>query len=300
MSSYKAPKRILFIFVYAIFLISAVELLLRIIVFVNTNWNSHDKLYDSGAYTIVCIGDSFTYGWGVDTLDTYPKQLERLLNGSKIMIKGFKVFNLGIPGSNSSQHLKLIEELVTSHNKPNLIILLTGANDAWNLSDSNLYEFVKKDKPYDYLGLKAKTFLANLKIYNMLKVISLNMHRLPKESGFDPFKIIPKHEGIDTVSLEKLFEHNLSRIVKVCRDNQVGLIVQNYPRGDLYEDELTEKLCSSNKAIFVDTYGNFNNALKNVEFRDLFLYDNSHPSQKGYEIMAGGLSRKIVSMLKHN
>src|SRR5262245_46577047 len=31
-------------------------------------------------YRIVCLGDSCTYGLGVKTAETWPKQLERLLN----------------------------------------------------------------------------------------------------------------------------------------------------------------------------------------------------------------------------
>src|SRR5947209_20240288 len=33
----------------------------------------------AGTQRIVCVGDSYTYGWGVDVRDSYPKQLERAL-----------------------------------------------------------------------------------------------------------------------------------------------------------------------------------------------------------------------------
>lgn len=46
---------------------------------------------------IIAMGDSFTYGWQVNLSDSYPKQLEALLN-KQDQTKQYEVLNLGIPG----------------------------------------------------------------------------------------------------------------------------------------------------------------------------------------------------------
>ena len=52
-----------------------------------------------GAARIVCVGDSYTYGWGVNLEDSFPKQLERALE------PGTEVLNLGVFGYNADQCL---------------------------------------------------------------------------------------------------------------------------------------------------------------------------------------------------
>lgn len=56
-----------------------------------------DKPKDT--YRIIALGDSFTFGLYVDTFDSYPETLERLLNNIPCRnINKFEVINLGVPG----------------------------------------------------------------------------------------------------------------------------------------------------------------------------------------------------------
>lgn len=86
---------------------------------------------DSAEYhRIICYGDSFTYGLGVETDKTYPSQLENLLN-SRAGKQCFAVTNRGLSGANSSQVLKNLsgdlEEI-----KPELVTFLIGMANNWN------------------------------------------------------------------------------------------------------------------------------------------------------------------------
>ncbi|NTV23126.1 MAG: hypothetical protein HGA85_01985 [Nanoarchaeota archaeon] len=60
--------------------------------FRDINWALEKK---PGVTRVAVIGDSFTFGYGIDnTHDTYPKQLERELG------TGYEVMNFGLPGAN--------------------------------------------------------------------------------------------------------------------------------------------------------------------------------------------------------
>ncbi len=56
---------------------------------------------DADAITILCVGDSHTYGLPFPAEESYPAQLEARLS-ERHPTSVFQVVNLGIPGMNSS------------------------------------------------------------------------------------------------------------------------------------------------------------------------------------------------------
>lgn len=52
---------------------------------------------------ILCFGDSYTFGWGVDLANAYPKQLEKLFGDS------IEVINCGEPGEFTTKYKKNLE-----------------------------------------------------------------------------------------------------------------------------------------------------------------------------------------------
>jgi len=84
--------------------------------------------------TIVALGDSLTAGLGVDETQAYPVQLEKKLadNGYHI-----RVINAGISGETSSGTLSRIRWVISSL-KPDIVILVIGANDGMRGIDTKL------------------------------------------------------------------------------------------------------------------------------------------------------------------
>jgi len=70
-------------------------------------------------YRIVVLGDSYTYGWGVDIEDTWVRQLETLIkvNGKKV-----EILNLGKPGGDPLSYLQLAETAIPLL-EPDLVLL---------------------------------------------------------------------------------------------------------------------------------------------------------------------------------
>jgi acyl-CoA thioesterase I len=84
--------------------------------------------------TIVAVGDSLTAGLGVDESLAYPSLIEKKLAADGHF---FKVVNAGISGETSSGTLSRINWVISSL-KPDMVILVTGANDGLRGIDSRL------------------------------------------------------------------------------------------------------------------------------------------------------------------
>lgn len=95
------------------------------------------------AGTIVAVGDSLTAGYGLDEADAYPAQLER-----RLLDAGYhwRVVNAGISGETSSGALSRMNWVLTL--KPDIVVLVTGANDGLRgidpkVTEKNLDEMVR-------------------------------------------------------------------------------------------------------------------------------------------------------------
>ena len=81
----------------------------------------------SNTYRIIALGDSFTAGVHLPINDTWPKQLEKKLNNLNLSMK-FEVYNMGKPGSYTSEELEIFKNYGLRYN-PDLVILQYCNND---------------------------------------------------------------------------------------------------------------------------------------------------------------------------
>jgi lysophospholipase L1-like esterase len=106
-----------------------------------------NKFNNKEPVTIVCKGDSMTYGFvgGTQTVNNYPKVLQDKLR----MIYGYNeiyVINSGVPGATATNGLSDFQPSVIVHN-PDLVIIMYGLNDTQSQSfdtfSDNLNEMCK-------------------------------------------------------------------------------------------------------------------------------------------------------------
>lgn len=125
------------------------------------------------AIKILCLGDSFTFGSGAKQGYSYPEQLERLLNKNNPDSK-FRVYNYGgcVPGANSSYVLKVLDKTIADY-QPQIIIVLIGMHNKWNLAHSNYFLFTARGgRIYLY---RLEGLLTQLRIYKLLKIAIGNL-----------------------------------------------------------------------------------------------------------------------------
>jgi len=130
------------------------------------------SLRQKGAYRIMCLGESTTALGGKDS---YPAQLEEILNQKKISIK-FSVINKGVPATNSTAIVSLLEENLDKYH-PDMVVAMMSINDGEDI-------IPWKDE-LEAKGISSKEdrpFFKKSKIYKLAKLLSRYIINKIKES----------------------------------------------------------------------------------------------------------------------
>ena len=115
------------------------------------------SLKQKASYRIMCLGESTTAMGG---RYSYPSQLEMVLNERDEGMK-FSVINKGIPATDSSMILLLLNDNLAKY-KPDMVIVMMGIND--------------KEKQFskEYRST-LKFFLKSFKTYNLMRLLQFNI-----------------------------------------------------------------------------------------------------------------------------
>jgi len=81
---------------------------------------------------VLSVGDSHTFGTDVADEESYPAQLQGLLD--EVAPGRFSVVNLGVPGISSTQVRRRLAANVARY-EPDLVIVWCGVNDYWNTTE---------------------------------------------------------------------------------------------------------------------------------------------------------------------
>lgn len=134
--------------------------------------NKVNRKDSKDAIRILCLGDSFTFGVGAPKGYSYPEQLQKVLDGNS---RGeFIVYNGGIPGRNSSQLFRNLEENIERY-APDVVVILTGCNNNSNLRENNYFLFI--DSSMRVYPARLDAYFSNLQCYKLFKAAIINFHR---------------------------------------------------------------------------------------------------------------------------
>ena len=167
-----------------------------------------------GVIRIVTLGDSSTFGWGVDPEYTYQRLLEdRLADGTTEV----EVLNLGMPGHTTRHGMAMFDHYARALD-PDLVVLQFGANDA-RLVLQSADELLAIDETWRG---GARSLLMRVATFRLMRRLIF--------SAFDPFAA--------------------SR-ARADREGDARRLVQSVPR-DTYIDNLIH-LVTQARAIGADT-----------------------------------------------
>jgi lysophospholipase L1-like esterase len=161
-------------------------------------------------YRILCVGDSSTFGLSVDQAQTYPAQLQSILNARNSGGRKYQVINGGCAGFTSFQALRFMERWVPRL-KPDLVVYSIGFND------STLAYKTDKDADYhkDAMAWLRGAFCSSntFSIINYIVVLNIKMIGKQKKAERTCIRVSP----LD-------YENNLKRSVQIAQDNEIALI----------------------------------------------------------------------------
>lgn len=286
--------------------IVGLELFLRLM---GAGYNlTHRFPKDKGAdFRIFCIGESTTWGTGTpDPLkENYPKQLEDMLN-ARFSPKKFQCFFDQTIGQNTTEILLKLPKYIKVYN-PDLIIMMAGINNWWNMDKSNIFLFNKSEKISNF-SLQVLSFLDKFRVWKLIKwqMLSLGISKErwnnfisnPELIG-DVIKEATNKYGENLFSISnKLAKHDLGEMVKVCKDQDIKVVIASYPRSASLIYSYHKEIAQDFGVPFVDNKTFFD------QLPDLESYlwkDKWHLNVEGYGLVAKNILNCIVEnkMLKN-
>lgn len=176
-----------------------------------------------GAYRIAVFGDSITFGIGVRAEETFPKIIEKMLNGDPGGAgTAVQVFNFGVPSYNTVHEYRYMRESFDAF-RPRMVILeFTAQNDTAQAADEcagiNRYRMVRWLK--DVLrNLYSYDFLAS-RFYDLLYERSAKQHndRYKARLSHDELYYQDDYEG--WIEAKKTF----AQIKQFCDSKNIVLV----------------------------------------------------------------------------
>jgi lysophospholipase L1-like esterase len=274
-----------------------------------TEVSSYDRK-DKDIYRILCIGDSSTYGVGASDVNkfSYPSQLQKIFN-ENLPNRKFNVVNLGIPGINSSQVLNRFRSYLSKYN-PDLVVVMIGINDPWNLEESNILKFYKENI-FKRMYLGTELFLNRLRLYQFVKLVLIsNKFKNPEYVSFPEKELnIPAYndetrsksfnlsirEPMKASALFAAIDNNITALKSIADDSRVNIIFMNYHNGGWGRPEkVIHQTYAKLNIPVVDNITLFQRAKEiglNVRGNDHW-----HPNDLGYLLIARNIFNKMVAL----
>jgi len=232
---------------------------------------------EPSGYVILAIGESTTYGLGVDSNDAFPSQLTEMLKKRYPDVE-FTLINKGVPGQTSTAILRHINQYMIQY-KPDLVISTFGT------VDFNPY--------HNGFASKQNNWMSHLRIYKIIRVFTdfvYNYKKIRIQQGVWIYHDTHAQPPSDwyTEDIASQLYANYNSIISVVNNNNATIIMTSYLHRPEFENTLYEKIARDNQAYYVDVF---------VENRtdDMFTADRWHPSKKGHKIMADKIFDKIVA-----
>lgn len=243
---------------------------------------------------ILFLGDSFTFGFGVEAEESFPFLLKEMLNKKGL---NYEVINAGVMGYGNDQEAKYLELNGLKFFPDVLVLGFFADNDLSDNADYSNISIVNGFLVRDYTKLDSNTLflLGFLKqkwviIYAKLKRMIIPETTIIKDISYN-YQIYSYLN--DSYAWDKTYE-SLEKIVNLSKKSGIPLILINIPSVDtltrrteysLLNDNALEKFIATHNLSFIDLVLSINNLNESLISEDYFPI-NKHLNKKGNKYVA--------------
>ena len=249
----------------------------------------------------LCIGDSMTYGLGAPPENSYPMRLNR--HFKKFYPQApFKIYNLGIPGTNTSEGMRVFKFYLQSkkHIHADFALIMYGVNNRWNLHQATIWGWDETMKSQHALSY----WTSHLQISKLVSIISSNqremMHKLSKAPGNRYRKMLDEHgwsmffDSFKDELLAKWIKYDLKEMAKElqAKDIRPILLTYHYERFDHLNDLIRQAAREDDIPLF-----ELERDYKFYNQRRMFDKDHFHLNDKGYNFLARQVAKSFSQLV---
>jgi lysophospholipase L1-like esterase len=255
---------------------------------------------------IVAIGDSTTFGKGVEEIECWPRQLERVLQEKLGPSRKVMVANLGVNGYASRDYLEVLRTQALEL-KPHAVIVGFCLNDFPNVLakvDKAVYQ--NQQNLRSKLSWDMRAQLGKLALFRWARATYYEVNRdrdLQQVEAIARSVAQAQGENIDALGGER---ERLTEIVRLCQEANAGLVTFLFPyESQVYLETPVEgpsqalgELSRSLGVKYLDISAEFRATAQATEPpTKLFIRgDRYHPNGRGYAIVARRVSEVLVDL----
>ncbi len=236
--------------------------------------------------TILCVGDSNTYGLSLPQLYAYPALLQSRLE--QRFHRPVTVANRGVPGHNTAQVLAALpQDLADTH--PDLVLVLCGINDAWNTSgeERGLVGFFEKLK----LVRLVRVLMSGVTTAAPFAVRSDERGEFTVDRGKGEERVNVTSTGLAVRAGEALQQHvrdGLTAIVDRCADAGATPVLMTYAEseGEFSGINATSRALADDRGLLLVDHERAFGERFGTEGREALMFNDHHPNVRGYQLMA--------------
>jgi lysophospholipase L1-like esterase len=194
-----------------------------------------DQGLGAGAGKVVyAIGDSFTYGQGVQPGEAWPRVLAEMLRKEEDGAAP-EVRTLAEPGRSSSVALLEVKKALEAGDA-RLLLVMTG----WNANDGDFADWAARhDRPVPWTA-RLDLWLSQARLYRVVKQALTYRSRA---LVFDDVRVVPQTTAMslyDFRAYQEIARENLTKIARLCRAAGVPCAFLTYPHQELPPNPYTK------------------------------------------------------------
>jgi lysophospholipase L1-like esterase len=253
----------------------------------------------AGAFRIVALGDSFTWGYGAPIEETWPFLLQRRLDGLENPHLAFEVISMGVGRFWPEPERTLLESEAVLYS-PDVVVVLMVDNDVYDtllgVRGINVSRgYLVSTRARDLLGDSGVWMAAHSDLARFV------LARMPMRKGapFDWGQIY-----VDGGACEKAWvevEREFERMQSIAASHGTEILFAHVPQGGTFLDELKPdfaypgrrlaRWAERHAAHYVDTWP----AVESAGGRGaLFWPRDGHPKPEGYRVIADSIFRALI------